>query len=219
MEALDNKQTCKLNVSPGVIATIVVYVFASGLVLASGYRNYPELHTLLDASMFLLSGILALFFWNLSIHQARFANLIAISFAVTSLLEFIHAMTGLEWSGSLAFINQGANVLRPGTWPPPAYLLPIGISYSIWKIRRDGQQKYTLGFALMLIILSIAFLAIFDRLPRYTDPILLGITRPTLIPVPLLWTAVGLACWRKRAEDRILLALMLMAALFVTACV
>jgi PAS domain S-box-containing protein len=219
MEALDNKQTGKLNPSPSVIATMVVCVFAAGLLLASEYKDYPELHGLLDASMFLLSGILALFFWNMSIQQAGFPRLLAISFAVTSLLEFIHAVTGLEWSGSLAFINQAVNILRPGTWSPSAYLLPIGIGSAIWVLRRsdgDGKQKYTQGFALMLVILSLGLLAVFSWLPKYTAPGWLGITRPTLIPVLLLWITVGLACWRMRAENRILPALAWMAVMLFT---
>src|SRR5258706_10610506 len=216
METLDNKQTGKLNLSPGVIATVVVYICASGLMLASKYRYYPDLHIFLDAGLFILSGICALFLWNMSIQRASFPNSLAISFAITFLLEFIHAVTGLEWSGPLAFINQSVNAVRQGTWPPPAYLLPIGVGYSIWTLRHDKQQKYTLGFALILVLLSIAFLAVFDRLPRYTTPIWLGIARPTLIPVPLLWIAVGLACWRMRAEERILPALMWMAAVLVT---
>ena len=216
METVNNKQTGKLSLSPGVIVTMVAYVLASGLVLASEYRDYPQLHTLLDASMFLLSGILALFFWNMSVHQAGFPNLIAISFAITSLMELVHALVVLEWSGSLAFINQVVDVLRPGTWPPPAYLLPIGVGCSIWMVRHDEKQKYALGFAPVLIILSVGLLAVFDRLPRYTDPTWLGITRPTLIPVPLLWIAVGLVCWQMRSENRMLPALALMATMLFT---
>jgi len=68
-----------------------------------------------------------------------------------------------------------------------------------------------------LILWSAALFAVFISLPRYTPPGVLGITRPTLIVVPLLWALVGLACWRRHSAERILPALALMAAVLVLA--
>ena len=211
MEALNKTQTDKPGLSVGVIVTMVVYIGLSGLLLTDRSQDYPELHILLDTSIFLLSGILTLFFWNLSIRQAGLANLLAASFAITSLLEFIHAITGWGWSGVLAFISHG-DAFRPGTWPPPAYLLPLAIGYSIWTFRPTSKQKRSGGFILPLMILGIVLLTVFHYLPRYTDATWLGMRRPTLILVPLLWIMVGLACWQRRAEYRLLPALALMAA-------
>ena len=67
------------------------------------------------------------------------------------------------------------------------------------------------GFALALVAAALSFVAIFSWLPPYSPPGVLDITRPTLIPVPLLWAAVAAVSWRWRAADRMLPALALMA--------
>jgi len=80
MAVLATGPNSRLTPSSAVIVTMISYGLASGFLLANGNRDYPEFHTLLDASIFLLSGILALFFWNLSLHQADLPNMLAASF-------------------------------------------------------------------------------------------------------------------------------------------
>jgi len=195
---------------------LLLAVAVSGIVLlADGRKDYPDLHTILDTCMFVLSGLVALLLWDIGVRGDRpFSKWLAISFALTSASEFLHALSSLDWSGRWAQAVPIASLLRPATWPPGAHLLPIGIAYSIWFLRRG--QRGTAAFALTLGVLACGFFAVFYWLPRYV-PTVLGISRAQLIGVPVLWGLVALICWRLRAEDRILTSLSLMAVVLFLA--
>jgi len=179
-------------------------------------EGYSDLHTLLDTSMFMLSAMLALLLWGAGerLHNT-FLRCLAISFMVTSLLEFLHALSGIEWSGSWEGITRARNVLRPTTWPPAACILPIGIACTIWLVRRGCDR--VLSFSVGLVLVGTTLLGVSYWLPRYSEPLWLGITRPTLIPVPLLWAAVAAICWRLRRADRLYKTLALLATVLVLA--
>jgi len=135
---------------------------------------------MLDTSVFLLSGLLGLLLWQIGLRSSNpFPKWIAISFAVTSLSEFVHAFVSVEWSGRFVSIVHVQQVLRPATWPPAAYLLPIGVGGALWLMRR-GRQR-TMGFGLALAVLTVALFAVFRWLPRYASTSWLGIARPSLI--------------------------------------
>jgi signal transduction histidine kinase/ActR/RegA family two-component response regulator len=208
--------TATLNFSWSVTGPLVIYGLVGGVLLAIGRRDYPDLHTILDTGIFLLSGVLALLLWDIGTRIGQpFLRRVAISFAVAALLECAHAVVTVEWSGFLAPIASARDVLRPASWPPAAYILPIGIGGSVWLMRRGGER--VLGFAALLILLGAALFPVFYWLPRYTAPTWLGVTRPMLIVVPVLWAILGWTCWRQRATDRIFPMLALMAAVLVTA--
>jgi signal transduction histidine kinase/ActR/RegA family two-component response regulator len=206
----------RLTLSRSVAGALVIAAMIGGILLAAGRRDYPHLHTILDTGMFMLSGVLALLLWDMGMRIGRpLLGWIALSFSITALLELVHAVVTVEWSGFLAPIAHAANVLRPTTWPPATYVLPIGIGCSVWQWRRGAQHAF--GFAAALIILGAALFSLFYWLPRYTSPTWLGVTRPTLILVPVLWLITGWACWRHRSADRILPVLTLMAAVLLLA--
>src|ERR1700682_1248781 len=189
-----NARTSQLSLPGNASATMVAFALIGGALLVIGRKDYPELHTILDTAMFLLSAVLALLFWDMGTRiQQPFPRWIGISFAVTSLLEFVHVVVTVEWSGSLVSIARAAEILRPATWPPAAYVLPVGIGCSVWLMRRGWRR--VLDLALALTVLGVGLLILSGWLPRYASPGWLGITRPTLVLGPLLWALVGLACW------------------------
>src|SRR5882724_9831999 len=197
--------------------TMLVTVGPPGLLLFfAAHRNYPDLHTILDTCMFVLTALLASLFWDIGARGERpFPKWISVSFAVTSLTEFVHTLASLEQSGIFPAIPQAADIWRPASWPPAAYLLPIGMGCAIWLMGSAWQS--VMPFALAMTILAIALFPLFRWLPRYASPTWLGITRPTLVFVPLLWGLVALACWRLRAADRVFPALGVMAVVLVLA--
>ncbi len=197
---------------------VMLFIFGltGAVIFAVGRKDYPNLHTILDTGLFLLSGILALLLWDMGGRiNSPFPKHLAVSFAIASFLNLIHVMVTVEWSGPLAPIAQSANVLRPGTWPPAVHILAIGVGCSLWLMRRPGQYTWTLTFGLLAV--SAGLLVVFNWLPRYLPPGVLGITRPTLILSPILWAMVGWACWRLRAEDRLLPMLALMSLMLLLA--
>jgi len=202
-------------------AVLIVFALTSGALLGTQRADYPDLHTILDTGVSLLSVVLAWQLWDTGTRVRRpFLTWLGISFAVTSFLELLHVLVTVEWSGHLAWIAGAAAVLRPSTWPPAAHVLPIGITISLWLLNREGRGAP--AFAAVLVILSAALVALFVWLPRYTAPSFFGVTRPALILAPVLWLVVGWQCWRLRSIDpmltqRILRPLALMAAVLFVA--
>lgn len=194
-------------------ASVVMIAVAliGGALLAIGPGDYPDLHTILDTSIALLLGVAALLLWNMGQHAGRaFPKWLAISFAATCVLATIHVLVTVEWSGPLAGIARSKGVLRPATWPPATHLLPIGVGWALWRLRR-GVTGGVLGYAVVIVALGVGLFAAFQRLPTYLPPGPLGITRPILILAPLLWGCVGVAAWRLRAQDRLAAPLTWMA--------
>jgi signal transduction histidine kinase/ActR/RegA family two-component response regulator len=199
-----------------IAGALIALGLIGGTLLTAGGDNYPNFHIILDTSMSLLSGALALLLWDVGNRTDRpFPRWIAIGFAATTTLEFLHVMVTIEWSGLLAPIVAARGFLRPATWPPAAHVLPVAIGCSIWLMRRGSAGVG--GFALAIIVLSAGLFAIFQWLPTYTPTGLLGITRPALILAPVFWAIVGLGCWKLRAMDRLLKPLALSAAVLCLA--
>lgn len=192
-----------------VRALLVAYVLIGAALLAAGPRDYPALHMILDTAMSLLSGVLAALLWVMGRHVGRPLPIwLAIGFAITSLLELIHVLVVVEWPhapAGLATISASAEVLRAATWAPAAYLLPIAIGGSLWLLRREKAQ--TLGFAVTVLAVAGALLAIFQVLPAHTSPTLFGIAQPALMLAPIPWVWIAIHCWRERESDRLLRAL------------
>jgi PAS domain S-box-containing protein len=194
----------------GILTVVGILVVA---LLATEHTAHPDLHTILDSSLFLLSGLLALLFWDIGARSGRpLAKWIGVSFALTSVSECIHALASLEWSGELKAVAQ-ANHWRSATWSPGAYLLPIGILAAIWLT--SHEVKRGAEFAAALAALDVVLFMIFYNLPPYSSP-WLGVARPSLLLVPALWAFAAWKCRKLGDSDRIFPALALMAAtLFV----
>jgi signal transduction histidine kinase/CheY-like chemotaxis protein len=197
------------------LGIVLIYALIGGELLAAGRTDYNDLHTVLDASAFLLSGLLAWLFWDLGkrINQI-FPRWLAVTFGGVSVLSAIHVLVVVEWSGALAPIEQAAGELRPASWLPAVYLLPIGLAWGLLLIRRRSQSLA--ASAVALIASGAGLLLVSEQLHEYSAPMWLDITRPALVFVPFLWFAVGSVCWWFRAADRVMAALTLMAAVLIT---
>lgn len=73
-----------------IIGALIAFGLIGSTLLAVGSKDYPDLHTILDTSMSLLSGALAVLLWDMGTRTDRsFPRWIAIGFAATSMLEFL----------------------------------------------------------------------------------------------------------------------------------
>ncbi|MDR6533764.1 PAS domain S-box-containing protein [Caulobacter rhizosphaerae] len=198
------------------VVILVVFGLIGGLLLASKPGTYPNLHTILDTGVGLLSGILALKLWGAGQREGgHIARRLALVFLATFAMEMVHVLVTVEWSGPLAPIKASSGVLRPSTWPPPSHLLPLGvIGALLWPTtRRSGLAT----FASAVLATAIVLFAVYQRLPTYLPPGPLGITRPTLILAPMFWIAAGLLAWRLADGDRVVRALPMTAVILAAA--
>ncbi|WP_084299156.1 ATP-binding protein [Bradyrhizobium sp. WSM1743] len=203
--------TRSLNLSFSIVGVLTALGVGSAALLAAGRRDYPELHTILDTSIALITGLLALLLWDTGARSRQpLLVRLAIAFGVTFALEFLHVLVIVEWSGALAFLMQLREFLRPATWPPAAHILAIGILTAIWSSRR--HRAGVPAFALFMAAVAVLLVVIFQRLPAYRPAGLLDITRPVLILAPPLWAVTCVLCWRLRMTDRIFGPLALMGA-------
>jgi hypothetical protein len=110
----------------GTLAGVLIGAAAVSVVLLCTTRKeYPELHPILDMSLFVLSGVLALFFWNVGIRLGqRFSQWIAAGLAVTWILDGAHRAITVEWPARIVAISQTQNLLLSATWALPTYILP-----------------------------------------------------------------------------------------------
>jgi PAS domain S-box-containing protein len=207
----DPKSADVTGLSRAAAMSVAVFGIVGIALLAAGRGDYPDLHTVLDTGLAFLAGMLALVLWNMGMHTERqFPKWLAVAFALAFVLNLVHALVMIEWSGPFGAIARSKDFLRPATWPPSTHLLPIAVGVALWRLRRGAPG--VLWYAVAMAVLMVALFAIFQRAPTYLQPGFLGITRPALIAAPLLWAIVGVAAWRMRALDALLPAVAWMAA-------
>ncbi|HYS46892.1 MAG TPA: MASE3 domain-containing protein, partial [Rhizomicrobium sp.] len=184
------------------IALVMFGFGAAGILI--GQVQSPIFHTILDTSAFLTSGLIALLLWDISKRTDQpLARFLAIAFGVLAAAELVHTLIALErlsWESAA----EAEVRWRAGTWGPPAYISAIGVGAALFL--RAYPRRLGWVFALALILLYAALFVIFQLLPRYLLPGFLGITRPTLIGVPLLWAAVAFGYWRQERSSQVGLA-------------
>jgi signal transduction histidine kinase/response regulator RpfG family c-di-GMP phosphodiesterase len=197
--------------SRNFISPVLAFVLLSALLLLVGRQEYPELHTLLDTGMFLMSVVLTSLLWDIGRRLGRgFPIWLAAAFGVTAALECLHVTATIDWWKDLLPMLALPNWLRPTTWSPSAYVLPIGLGWAIWRLIR-GERPTPL-FLPALILLAAVLFAAFQYVPPVA-PTATGLVRPVLIGVPLLWAAVGWAAWRWRDLERKLMPIAVMAVI------
>src|SRR5258708_3115929 len=93
--------------SATIVLTLVVFGLMSALMLWTARKDYADMHIMLDTGMFLVPGVLAMLFWEMGVRlETTFPKWLAISFGITCLLAFVHALVGVEWPLTFASVNQ-----------------------------------------------------------------------------------------------------------------
>jgi len=193
----------------GVLASAIL-LSAALLLARSNY--YPQVHLILDMGLFVLSGVLGLFFWNVGGRLGqRFPQWVATTLAITWVLDGVHMAITMGGSRGIEATALGANLPLETTWALPTYILPAGVGASLWLLHRNSGLR-PVQFGLGLVALSVGVIAASLVLPQYI-PNWLSITQPTLALTPALWMVVGVFCWRWREAARTLPWFALMAVL------
>ncbi|WP_051938240.1 EAL domain-containing protein [Ferriphaselus sp. R-1] len=199
--------------SKGFLVFLSLYALVVWALSGTGAEKFEHLHLTLDTSNGMLSLMLVLFLLG-ERHEidSGFRKQLAISFAFAAGTELLHALIGVEWSGRYEWINIYSGILRPATWPPSTYILPLGMAWAHWL----KQHRITLPprvFTLGLTAATVGLMALSLILPRYVDTGILGIQRPTQVPLLLLWAVVIAAYWRERNTHPLFEGLALMGVL------
>jgi PAS domain S-box-containing protein len=193
----------------GIALTGVVVGYAAMFYYGAGN---PSLHTILDTSAGLLDLLVALLLWDISRRSDESWPLfLAIAFTMVAASDLYHLVVVLGTLG----LDTADIQLRAGTWGPSAHLLPIGIGASL--LLRKRPRSFAVPFAIGLALVAAALVALYLSIPRYTESGFLGIARPNLLLPPLLWAAVGIACWKNRDQSEIAHAIAVTAIILVMA--
>jgi diguanylate cyclase (GGDEF)-like protein/PAS domain S-box-containing protein len=192
---------------------LALYALVIFALQATGEEKFEHLHLGLDTSNAILSMLLDVFLLG-ERHaiQPYVRNYLIIGFAFAAGTELLHALIGIEWSGWFAWIADYAPVLRPSTWPPSTYVLPLSMAWAYWLMRRNASLSPAL-FTVGIAIMTLGLFVLSFNLPRYVDTGILGIQRPTQVPLLFLWLGVIGVYWHKRHEHRLFEGLALMGVL------
>jgi PAS domain S-box-containing protein len=198
---------------------VFMYALVALVLLSTGTELFEHLHLLFDTSNGLLSLLLALF---LLAEQSRIApnvrKYLVICFGFAAGTEILHALVGIEWSGWMAWATNSSHILRPATWPPSAYVLPLGLIWSAYLIKRGAVLPPVMFAAGMGLLIFVLFVLAFS-LPKYVDTGILGIYRPTQFPLLLILVWMFLIYWRERRMHALFEGIALMGVLlFLSDC-
>ncbi len=192
----------ELRLGRDILITLGICAVVAAAIFSAPGPTFPILHTILNTGITVVTVILSLVFWDLGWRTGgTLVRFMAILFAVVGVLEVLHVLAQLEPASASESLNEWLRRLRSGTWAPPAYLLPLGMGVLLWT-QRPSRAAITI-FATGTVLAAIGLFVAFQLLPRYAEPGFLGILRPSLLLVPLLWIPVGIALWRRRHIDRI----------------
>lgn len=208
----DLRAPIALSFSANLAIALTAFLIGAAAMFHFGVQD-PSLHTILDTSAALTGMLVALLLWEVSRRtEQSWPLFLAISFAILTVGDLLHVATVLGWLGT----DAAADVrLRAGSWGPPALLLPVGVGASL--MLRKRPRSFAWPLAAGLVLFAIPLVAIFLSIPRYTQPGILWITRPSLVLVPVLWVLVGAAYWRCREESAIARSIALTAVILAVA--
>jgi signal transduction histidine kinase/ActR/RegA family two-component response regulator len=197
-----------------LVYAVALFAACAVAILVAPADESPFVHTFFDAGIVVVSAVVALLLWDLGARtDDGLTRLLAVAIGITAVFELIHVLPALEISRDAVDAARLAGLLRPVTWPPAAFVLPIGLC-AAYALRKRGTKVMT-ALAIGLLVLGAALLWIFDPIPPYTAPTWFGITRPSLILVPVLSFFVGLFYWRVRDSERLGRIIVLLSVLAV----
>src|SRR3569832_814517 len=209
---LNPRTPVTVDFSANLVAAFVAFLLGASAMLHYGAGN-RALHTVLDTCVAVTGALIALSLWDVSRRTERSWPLfLAVCFAITAISEFLHVVTVLGWFGHTPV---GTATSRAGSWGPRAYLVPLGVLAAL--LLRDRPRWYAWPLAAGLVLLGAALVALFQLVPRYGQPGLFWITRPSLILVPLLWALAGGAYGMRRDESDIAAAIAPVAVILAAA--
>jgi len=197
-----------------LVYAIALFAVCAVAILVAPADEAPFLHTFFDAGIVAVSGLVAVLLWDMGWRaDDDLTRLLAVAIGINAVFELIHVLPALEVSRDAVDAARLAGMLRPVTWPPAAYVLPIGLC-AAYMLRKRGAYAQP-ALAIGLLILGSGLLWIFDPIPPYTAPTWLGITRPSLVPVVFLTLFVGIFYWDIRNSERLGLIIVLLTVLAV----
>ena len=180
---------------PLLLQLLLPYTLAIWILSRAGAEKFENLHLVLDTGNAILSLVLALFLlaaqYEIKPDMRRY---LSIGFGFAAATELLHALIGIEWTGRLEWISSYSEMLRPATWPPSTYVLPLALAWAFWLMRRGTSLRPGI-FAAGVALLTIGLLAMSFMLPSYVDTGVLGIRRPTQLPLLLLWAGIIVIYW------------------------
>jgi signal transduction histidine kinase/CheY-like chemotaxis protein len=197
-----------------LVYAVALFTACAVAILVAPADESPYMHTFFDAGIVVVSAVVALLLWDMgSRSDDEITRLIAVAIGINAVFELIHVLPALEVSRNAVDAARLAGLLRPVTWPPAAFILPIGLC-AAYLLRKRGAYTQP-ALAVGLLIIGVVLLWIFDPIPPYTAPTWLGITRPSLALVPFLSLIVGAFYWRVRNSERLGLVIVLLSLLAV----
>jgi len=197
-----------------LIYAVALFTTCAVAILVAPADESPYMHTFFDAGIVVVSAVVALLLWDMgSRTDDDLTRLIAVAIGLNAVFELVHVLPALEVSRDAVDAARLAGLVRPVTWPPAAFILPIGLCAAYAFRKRSAYARPALAFG--LLILGVVLLWIFDPIPPYTAPTWFGITRPSLVLVPFLSLVVGIFYWRVRDTERLGLVIVLLSLLAV----
>ncbi len=195
------------------LVALVLYALLIIGLWGAELEKFERLHLSLDTSNAILSMLLAVSLLGERHRlQPNVRHYLVIGFGFAAGTELLHALIGIEWSGHFAWIAQFSRTMRPATWPPSTYVLPLALAWIYWLIRHQASLS-PVRFMGGMMLLTVSLFALAFILPSYVDTGILGIQRPTQIPLLFLWLGVIYVFWQKRNEHRLFRGLALMGVL------
>ena len=129
-----------------LIYAVALFTACAVAILVAPANESPFMHTFFDAGIVVVSAVVALLLWDMgSRADDDLTRLIAVAIGINAVFELIHVLPALEVSRDAVDAARLAGLLRPVTWPPAAFVLPIGLCAAYALRKRRGYARPALA--------------------------------------------------------------------------